>query len=205
MLQNALNIRKDVMVLNISLTPTPSYLERKLENTEITIDYPAFKNEAKDKSEAETHGSFKSNFIQDLCLQIADKYPDFPIYFALTVYGEHIERIRENLYIVGLAYQYATERIDNIALIKKNLEKSFRLDYLTYDWYHEQYPGSTLRNKIHMNYFIPMIMLGDHYTQSCDGHQAEKWYSMALQLAELAQDQKAITKIKTKVLEYHND
>ena len=204
MLQNALDVRQDIMVLNISLTPTPSYLERKLENSDISIDYSALRDKAKQESPSGSHGSFKGNFMQNLCLLIAEKYPHLPVYFALTVYGEYIEKIRKNLFIVGLAYQYAEQRIDNIALIQKNLEKNFRLDYLNYDWYHEQYPGRTIRNKLHMNYIIPMIMLGDHYIQSGDNYKAERWNLLALHLAEQAEDQEAITKIKNKEFEYHN-
>lgn len=201
MLQNALDIRKDVTVVNISLAPTPSYLEKRLEEKGITIDYAKLKNKANERASQKKRTEFKSKFIQEFARIILNKYPDIPVYFALTVYKENIKDIREDLYIVGLAYQFTRERIDNVALIKKNFEKKFRLDHLKYDWYNEYYPGVNIRNRTHMNYIIPIIMLVDHYKLSGEKAKAEDWNNLALHLAEEAGNQDAIEEIRNKKLE----
>ena len=109
-----------------------------------------------------------------------------PIYFAFTVYPDFYKSIKDDLYVVGLAYRYSPERIDNLAYLKKNLEQHFRLDYLTNDWYNENALGKNIRQHMHMNYVVPMIMLAEHYHISGEAEAAEKWKTLALKVAEEA-------------------
>jgi hypothetical protein len=204
-LQNSLGIRSDVTILNVSLLPTDDYLEKKLNKKGILIDTKALKQKVQ---AAENHLSgrlFKSKFVQELSKELLEKYPKIPIYFALTISPEKVKNIRDELYIVGLAYQYSKRRIDNIALIKKNMEHNFRLDYLEHDWYQEQYSGNINKQKMHMNYVIPMVMLADHYQMSGDSRRSEEWNKRALQLAEEAGNVEALEDIRKeeyKLLDY---
>ena len=171
-LQEAKGIREDVTLLNQSIIRASNeYLERKLKEKNITIDVSKLPPK-KDKE-----------FVTELCKIIAAESPETPIYFALTVYERHIESILDDLYIVGLTYQYSPERIDNLALLKKNLKSNLRLDYLKYDWYDHSYLATGIVTHMNLNYIAPMIMLAEHYKTSGEDKKAEDWKGLALVLA----------------------
>lgn len=199
MLQEVKGVREDVTVINIPMSWVQPFIERKLKEKDITIDIEEFKQKIFD-SDLKKPASPIHRYIQELAKMLAEKYPEMPIYFALTVYEHHIKDIKDDLYIVGLAYRYSSNRIDNLALLKKNLEKNFRLDYLKYDWYNETYPGKRLMAQIQMNYVAPMIMLAEHYKKSGEEGKAHEWKNRALELAKQAGNKKAVKDIEKKGL-----
>jgi hypothetical protein len=187
-LQEALGIREDVTLLNQSIVRAgEDYLRRKLKEKNITIDFSKLPSQ-NDKE-----------FITELCKIIAAESPQTPIYFALTVYEKHIESIMDDLYIVGLAYQYSPERIDNMALLKKNLENNFRLDYLKYDWYDDSYLAKDIIAHMNLNYIAPIIMLAEHYNTSDEEGKAQDWKGLALLLAFRAGNEEMAKEIEEEV------
>jgi hypothetical protein len=190
MLQHALGIREDVTVLNLSISRRAerSYLERKLKERGIRIDLDALPDR------------MDKNFVPEFCKTLAEKYPEIPVYFALTVYKEHFEPITDDLYIVGLAYQYSPERIDNLALLKKNMESNLQLDYLKHDWYGEDYLAKDLIAHMNLNYIAPMIMLAEHYKTSGEDKQAQNWKNFAIELARKAGKEEMVEEIEKKDL-----
>ena len=186
MLQEVKGVRTDVTILNISMSGTETYLERMLEKKGIKINRKDFVQKAITTGSDQSKSFSISTFIQYVCQYLVTNYPDFPVYFALTVYDNHIKPLKENLYIVGLAYQISPKRIDNLALIKKNLENNFRLDYLKYDWYNDLYPGMSLMNKLQLNYVPGMMMLAEHYQTSGQQEKAQYWKNLATELAKRA-------------------
>ncbi|GAB4373886.1 MAG: hypothetical protein Kow0042_18070 [Calditrichia bacterium] len=185
-LQKALGIRPDVTVLNVSLSPVESYLENNLKEKNIHLDITELKQASLIVGEQGEKTFSRSQFVQNVCRAIADKYPQYPIYFALTVYSDNITDLKDDLFVVGLAYRYSRERIDNLAFIKKNLENNFRLDYLKYDWYSEDYLGERLSAHLQMNYVVPMVMLAEHYKISGNEGKANRWKNLALEIARKA-------------------
>jgi hypothetical protein len=190
MLQKALGIREDVTVLNLSISrhAERSYLERKLKERGISIDLDALPDR------------LDKDFVPEFCRTLAEKYPEIPIYFALTVYKNNFEPIIDDLYIVGLAYQYSPERIDNLALLKKNLERNLRLDYLKYDWYDDSYLAKDLIAHMNLNYIAPMIMLAEHYKAGGEDKQAQNWKNFAIELARKAGKKEMVEEIEKKDL-----
>jgi len=187
-LQQAKGIRKDVTVLNQSIIRAgDDYLKRKLKEKDITIDLGKLPSK-KDKE-----------FVTKLCKLIAAESPQTPIYFALTVYEQHIASIMDDLYVVGLAYQYSPKRIDNIALVKKNLERNLRLDYLKHDWYDNSYLATGIVTHLNLNYIAPMIMLAEHYKASGEDKKAQEWKEFALHLARKAGKKEMVAEIEKEV------
>jgi hypothetical protein len=188
MLQKALGIREDVTVLNLSITThtKKEYLERKLKEKNITLNLDKLPD------------LLDTSFIPQFCQNLAENYPAIPIYFALTVYENHIKSIMDDLYITGLAYQYSPERIDNLALLKKNLENNLLLDYLKYDWYDDSYLAKDLIAHMNLNYIAPMIMLAEHYNTSGEDKKAEDWKGFALLLAFRAGKNEMVEEIEKK-------
>jgi hypothetical protein len=189
MLQKALGIRDDVTVLNLSISTRAerTYLERKLKERGIGIDLDGLPDRT-DK-----------NFVPEFCKVLTEKYPDVPVYFALTVYKNYFEPITDDLYIVGLAYQYSPKRIDNLALLKKNLEENLQLDYLKYDWYGDSYLAKDFIAHMNLNYIAPMIMLAEHYNTSGEDKKAQDWKGFALLLAFRAGNKEMAEEIEQEV------
>ncbi len=131
-LQFVKNIRSDTTVINTCLgMGYPAYLQQLLKRKNITVDTLTLKQQP------------RQNFLRTLIAQIKASSPDIPIYVALTLPGNRIKSLQNSLNIVGLAYRYRTYKIDNLALLNHNVSQKFRLDYLRYAWYRENYPAKT--------------------------------------------------------------
>jgi hypothetical protein len=187
MLQKALDIREDVTVLNVSISRSDkNYLERKLKEKDITVDFDKLPDMR------------DNDFFTELCKVLGAKYPDVPVYFALTVYETVTKPITDDLYIVGLAYQYSPKRIDNLALLKKNLENNLRLDYLRYDWYDESYLAKDIIAHMNLNYIAPMVMLAEHYQTAGEDKKFQDWKGFAVMLAFKAGNEEMADEIEKK-------
>lgn len=193
-LQQVHNVREDVLVLNASMSTIDGYLAMKLKDHGIDLDVSDL------KKKSVVNGQFsKKSFIDNFRNRLIEKYPEIPVYYALTVYNVLIEDIKEQLFVVGLAQRYSKKRMDNTAVVKKNLENNLRLDHLKFDWYRENMLGYRSMNRLNMNYVVPMIMLAEHYTGSGEKTRANEWYEFALSLAKKAENSKAIEEIQSKM------
>jgi hypothetical protein len=174
MLQSVQKVRPDVTILNVSLSMAKQeYLERKLKEKGITLDFDALpKYRSKD-------------FIAALGKYICDNYPEVSVYYALTVWDHYTASIKDNLYIIGLAYKYSSQRIDNVALIKKNLQ-SFRMDYLGHDWYSEDFLATSIMPRLNLNYLPSIVTLVKHYYASGNLSESQNWAEVARHLAKIA-------------------
>jgi len=193
MLQKVLAIRPDVQLLNISLAPTDFYLERVMKERGIDIDVKSLLKKAfKDNEGAKSFS--KGIFVQEVCKAISNVKPEIPLYFALTVYENFYKPLKENLYVVGLAFRYSPERIDNLAFLKKNMEERFRLDYLDHEWYDEDIIGKNGMAKLNLNFVTPMIMLAEHYNISGELQKATNLKEKVLSIARKGGEEKEISK-----------
>ncbi|MBN2354483.1 hypothetical protein JXO59_00135 [candidate division KSB1 bacterium] len=184
MLQQVKGIRPDVSILNLSMSPNEGYLSDKLAGKKVKLNHKELLKKGKTAGDVKRFSP--ALFIQALCRQLAAEYPEIPVYFAVTVYEGTIKPLKQDLYITGLALRYSPERLDNLALLKKNLETRFLLDFLQNDWYCEYEIGKNLRAQMHLNYIAPMLMLSDHYQKGGDVEQANKWKMLAETLADNA-------------------
>ena len=181
MLQQAKDVRTDVSVWNIHMLQKSSYLKKLLDEKNLEIDLK------------ELPDPKSPDFIAELTKSLHQKYPKIPIYFALTVYAPFTESISDDLYLIGLAYKYSPTRIDNVAMLKNNWENNFRLDYLNYDWYSENYVATeTMRKMLNQNYIAPAIMLYEHYKTSGETTKAERLKEFALQISKAAGKEKEV-------------
>jgi hypothetical protein len=137
-----------------------------------------------------------SIFLKELILAIKNKYPDIPIHIALTVYEDYYKEVKDKLYLTGLVYTYSEEAIDNVSIIQKNLEQNLRLDHLEYDWYNEQHISQPMMNRYNTNYIPSFIALAKDYNLSGNSELALHWKNEAFNLAEKANDESSIEKIK---------
>ena len=134
--------------------------------------------------------------LKQLISSIKKKYPEIPIHIAPTVYEEYIKEIKNKLFITGLDYMYSDEPIDNVALIKKNLEQNLRLDYLENDWYNEDHISQTLIDRYNLNYIPAFMELAKFYHLNDEIDSAKYWQDKAMLLAKRTDDKDLIRKIE---------
>ena len=166
-LQDVMAVREDVIVLNLDMLLEPSYRNQRLNEVDIKLN------------------SLVSPANEDpkklLCSSLPLDNPVKKFYYALTLSRESIAPIKDQLYVVGLASRLSKERLDNIAVIKENLEKRFLLDYLIVDFNGEnEYAAGKALNS---NYLVPMILLNDHYIRNGNVEESRRLEQIVVKLA----------------------
>ncbi len=155
-LQDVMKVRRDVSILNLDLLANPAYLQKKFKTLGLALTGPVN----------------TSDLRSTLCalLPLANSGKKF--YYALTVSKDNLSSIKENLYVVGLASVHSLTNFDNVAQIRKNLEKEFLLDYLRVDFNGES--GDATGKVLSANYLLPMILLYDSYQKEGKDEQAKE-------------------------------
>ncbi|MBP9924989.1 MAG: SUMF1/EgtB/PvdO family nonheme iron enzyme [Cyclobacteriaceae bacterium] len=156
-LQDIWNVRTDVTILNLDMFKYGDYRQAKLKTAGLVLT-----------SLSESDADFR----QQVCLSLPTENADHKFYYALTLAKENISTLKDQLYVVGLASQHSSIRIDNIALIKQNLEKEFLLDYLTVD-FNGTNPYDA-GNVLSANYLVPMLLLYEDYAKNKNTERQEE-------------------------------
>lgn len=158
----AKGIRKDVKVINLYLLHIKSYREKVF--SELGVKNIDISNE-EDEQEF-----FNKKLVQHL----SKNSNNYPVYVALTSAScnKFMEDIQQDLYLTGLAYVYKTTSFDNIAVLKKNVEQLFALDYMDKGFY-EEISAERVKD-VNRNYIVPMLKLYQHYNESGD-LQKKSW------------------------------
>lgn len=157
----AKGIRKDVYVLNLYLLKIKSYREKIFDE----LGIPQIEVNEEDENDI-----FNAQLIQHL----AKNKKNCPVYASLTTVGcQHLlDNVQSDLYLTGLAYIYNTSSFDNMAILKKNIEKLYALDYLDKDFYFEI--SKSRIKEVNRNYIVPMLKLYSHYAEA-DDIQKKQW------------------------------
>lgn len=166
LLQDVMHVREDVVVISLDLMENTFYRSRKLKDNTLKL-------EQLDSSERTTR--------QQLVTQLPLENLHVKFYYALTLSGENIVSMKDQLYVVGLASQFSATRIDNLSVIKENLEKRFLLDYLTVDFNGEnEYAAGKV---LSANYLVPMLMLHEYYVNNNEAAEANDLKRIIVKLA----------------------
>ncbi len=144
-LQDVLNIRKDVSILNLDLLGNAAYLDKKFKALGLELSGPV------------SHDNLRSA----LCTLLPQTNQKRKFYYALTVSKDNLSSMKEYLYVVGLTSLHSVTNVDNVAQIRRNLEKEFLLDYLRVDFNGES-PDATGK-VLSSNYLVPMLLLYESY------------------------------------------
>ena len=179
MLQDALGIRKDITVLNLSLLLIPDYRNRKFEELNI-----------KQISDSKIFKEYKE--VAEYIL--INKPKDLTVYIGSTAWTS-FTKFENNLYLEGLVLEYSEKNIDNIAMLINNFENNYVLDYIMYKFDYDISTGVV--NNINLNYLPGIIKLYKHYTLSGEKEKALKYKELGLFIADKAGDEwkNKITKI----------
>lgn len=156
-LQDAKNIRTDVLVLNAHhIFVDREYLDVQLKERKIEINSDSMSNEN------------TNLFLKEFISKISEKYPGIPVYVALTVYKNYIKSIKDNLHLVGMALCYSENPFDSMQILVKNLENNLRLDYLDYNWYDEFHVSHDDLLKFNTNYIDSFFEIAKYYYSKGD-------------------------------------
>jgi len=167
-LQDVLNVRQDVVILNLEMLNNPDYVQRKFALTGLNLV---------------EIGSNVSNKSAWICSQLPQANRNKKFYYALTIGKDNIQSIKEYLYVVGLASIHSTSSMDNVSLIKDNFEKKFLLDYLQVNFNGES--DSDAGRVFSSNYLLPMILLYESYQKE---GQSEKAKNLRTIMEKIATD-----------------
>lgn len=171
-LQQAREVRTDVQVLNLYLlVSNEAYRERKL--AELQIEKIWERNE--NASVQEAMESISDHLI---------RYAKAPVYFNISVGANLRKRYEDNLYLTGLAMKYSDQVVDNMALLRKNYEQSFRIDQLYEPISHDI--SISVANHINWNYLPALSKLYAHYRMSEEFQKAKRVKVLATRIAERA-------------------
>ena len=163
-LQAQFGIRKDVQVINLSLL----YITDYMKNISKAMQFE-FINAMESEENAKL-------YVNTIVKRIANNKLNRPVYTALTVDQKFTDPVSNELYLVGLAYEFSNEKIDNIALLKKNMEQNFALDYLKCQFYKDNAEASIMQ--ANGNYLVPMITMYEHYKLSNHNDEAQYWRNL---------------------------
>ena len=192
-LQYAKKTRQDVTVLNTSLIFIEEYARAMMEELKI----PKFEKKPKDFVTDEIQKSqnyqLAYNAYQKALIDHIIKHAgDHPVYFSTTTPKSIYTNYENDMYLEGLAFKYATASYDNMAILKKNVEKRFLLDYLTMDFSNDF--SLSVVNQTNLNYILPFLNLYEHYTLSGDTEKANRIKWMALTVAKRGGQEEQVQK-----------
>lgn len=167
LLQNALAIRPDVTILNVSL-----------------LEQAAYRNLiAQTKNYTWIQAEFTRDQFIDAMLSVSRGRgePYFPVYFSLLSDKNTLGADQSQLYITGLALKYSTKPFDNLAMLRFNFENRFRTDYLELNLQPESDPATVAQ--LNLNYIPALLLLHRHYTTLNENARAARVELLALHIA----------------------
>lgn len=170
MLQAVWGIRKDVLIVNVGLASMKRYSARL--SKELGVNLP------------NTDDLKYEDYTAQLYKALVQNAAKRPVYIGLTVGKEYLKPVEKNLYLVGLVYAFSEQPFDNIAFLKRNMEREYTLDYLNLSFNNDPYESVVaIANS---NYIIPMITLYNHYKVSGEMEKANFWKGKAKWVAKKA-------------------
>jgi hypothetical protein len=171
-LQLVQNVRPDITIINASLmTGFEDYRKAAFERADI----PAFTMTAEEVNNNSTDYSVK--MVEHIC-----KKSQRPVYFAPTIRQIIRDKFNGDLFMTGLAFKYAEESFDNIAVIKNNYENKFLKDYLTVNF--EKETSEQVVNVMNLNYLPALLRLHKHYEAAGESEKAANLKKVIKTIAE---------------------
>ncbi len=177
-------IRKDVTVLNLSLLNINTYRDKIFKE----LDIPKWDTTMHSGKSIHDHNPYHADIIK----HIANNAKKLPVYVALTTGNEYTEPVEENLYLIGLAYEFSNKSIDNFAFLKNNFEHLYALDYLDKSFYKDI--SAYYTKMLNQNYIVPMLKLYAHYQDAGDIQKQEWIKTKILVLAKNSDEEAEIKK-----------
>jgi len=164
-LQNAKNIRPDVLVMNVSFTyAIPEY--RK-----IIFEEHKIKPLNEDRI---TMQQFFKHLVENLKSR--------PLYVSAFGDKEMYKEYSDKMYFTGLTFKYSPKPFDNLAALRDNVENKFLLDFLKQS-FHNSYTQSAV-NQTNLGYMPVFLQLYNYYKKIGETDKAKKIKELATTIAQ---------------------
>jgi hypothetical protein len=155
LVQDALGFRKDVTVINSYLVQLKDYRKRLTDKLGL--------EEFKETKE-----------LKDMFNHFIKNSEKIPAYISMSALGRmNKEGVEDDLYLNGLTYKYSETSFDNSSIIRRNYEKRYLIDYLSFDFTTEEHYKHASRS-LNTMYLASMIKLYRMYQIGEDNEKAEK-------------------------------
>lgn len=171
LLQDALNIRPDILVFNVPLLDDSDY--QALMFNKVGLKPITIKNE--DAPTSQNEKIITNYILENINIEL------HPVYIGLPAWKQ-LKDYEDNLYIVGLALEYSKSNIDNIAQLRNNFENNYALDYLSNRFEYDM--SASMVDRMNINYLPAIFKLYEHYKISGDLNKANKLKVLGLNIAE---------------------
>ena len=99
--------------------------------------------------------------------------------------------ISDNMYLVGTAFRYSETKIDNLALIKRNFELNYKLDYL-FNEFQVHKEDEHVKQQINLTYIPGIMKLGNHYSLAGDEQKSDYFFGLFDRIAEMSEREEQI-------------
>lgn len=182
----ATGYKSDVYVLNMSILMVDSYRDKICKELGIAPIVINWESESKDDPDDVSH------FYEKLIPALAKNTKGYELHIGLTTMGfdKLTNGNEDHLYLTGLTYKYNAESLDERALLKRNFEHRYALDYISQSFYHDISSG--LVPQINMNYIVPMLKLYAHYRTAGELSRQEWIKSLLLTIAKGTSSEKEV-------------
>ena len=182
-IQEALNQHTDKIIVPVSFLYVEPYRKALcnylgIADFETTKDYTSMENRA-------------DAYQQDLLEHIINNCKR-PVYFFPTGSYPETDSFKKNLYNEGLVFKYSTRSYDNMAVVKRNVENKYHMQYLAEPNFvsEEQWKGS---ERIQLNYIVMLAPVVKSYKEEGDTLHANllaRYLSMAVVQTSLSDEEK---------------
>ena len=179
--QAAKGFRKDVTIINLHLILLDNYRDRMLKR----LGYEPFTDR---ETETEEEAKKLSRELYEHFLK-----GKRPAYFSASAINGFEELYGDKLYLTGLAYKYSESSFDNTAVIRRNYEKRYLLDYLKEVF---SFNIGDLKGEQFNGMYIPsMIKLYQHYDESEEILKKQNLELLLLKVAEQSGQQSEVIEL----------
>ena len=167
-LQNAKNIRPDVLIINVSFAyGIPEYRKTIFEEHKI-------KPLNEDRI---TMQQFFKHLVENL--------KNRSLYVSVFAGEDMYKEYSDKMYFTGLAFKYSPKPFDNLAVLRDNVENKFLLDFLKQN-FHNPYAQSAV-NQMSLGYMPAFLQLYNYYKKTKEADKAKKIKELATTVAQNAE------------------
>lgn len=177
-IQEAKNFRKDVRIVNLSLMLINDYRNKLLKD----LGLPPLDVDMESSKTQEEFNEARKKIMDHFIANNKKR----PVYIAVSAIHniEEFTDIKEQLYLTGLCYKYASESFDNVSIVVRNFEHRYLLDHLKMTFSHSI--GEQIIQHINGCYVPAMMVLYQHYKDSEQTAKLKELESLLLSVSELS-------------------
>ncbi|MDD3036478.1 hypothetical protein [Bacteroides sp.] len=180
MLQNAKDMFKDKKIIMYPFLTDSMSIDKVTEELKI----PKYRKEKNDTISFSSPEDFVKSYSSDLKGVVGHiaKYTKRPVYFTITMDELAKSAIKDSLHPEGLLMRYRSKSYDNLAVMRRNFETVYLMDYLRQSFYPDTLAATAFdpkANEVLALYYIPAFKaLLQFYKESEDQNHYDKLYSL---------------------------